>query len=137
MPTQQSSSQKRGHQAAHELQTCTIKSPPHAYVHLQLFTDGPDNIQLDDLMVKSYCTAALKQFLGLTGQAIPIDILKTESKDTWLRIPAPDLGAFAAALTAWKGSSEDDTQYILRVKRCSNWLGTVVGTCNVDELFDG
>ena len=113
----------------------TIKSPPFAYAHMELATDGPQDIQLDELMVKSYCTAALKQFLGLTGQAIPIDILKAQGGACWVRVPREDLRSFAAGITAYNGVSEGDTQYILRLKRCSNWLGSLVGADRTDELW--
>ncbi|KFA47026.1 hypothetical protein S40293_04637 [Stachybotrys chartarum IBT 40293] len=126
---------KAGLEKSHELLTCTAKSPPFSYVHLELVTDGSASVELDNLMVKSYCTAALRQFLGLTGVAIPIDILKVDAGHCWLRVPQPDLGMFAAAITAWKGSSEGGTQCLLRVKQCSDWLGTMVGSDDQDWLW--
>ncbi|KAK1243567.1 hypothetical protein MKX08_001705 [Trichoderma sp. CBMAI-0020] len=90
-------------QKSHELLTCTIKSPSFSYIHLELLTDPPDaSVELDNLQVKSYCTAALTQFLGITGSAISLDILKIEESGCWIRVPRDDLGPFAAALTAWK-----------------------------------
>jgi ribonuclease P/MRP protein subunit POP8 len=118
----QHATQDSGKEAIHTTRTQTLASP-FSYALLELVTDGPQDIHLDNILVKSYCTAALKQFLGLTGQAIPIDVLKAESKACWLRMPKEDLGSFSAAITAYRGVSEGDTRYILRMKKCSDWLG--------------
>ena len=88
-------------------------------------------------MVKSYCTAALRQFLGLTGEAIPIDILKAQGQEGWVRMPRQDLSHFAAAITAWKGSTDGDTHYILRLKQCADWLGLLVGRAGQDQKWEG
>lgn len=122
--------------AAHDMLTCTVASPPFSYAHLELVTDGPGPVELDNLEVRSYCTAALRQFLGLTGEAIAIDILKTQGAECWLRVPRPDLASFAAAITAWKGVSEGGTWRILRIKQCSDWLGFMVGTDGHDSVWD-
>ncbi|PTB62811.1 hypothetical protein BBK36DRAFT_1172106 [Trichoderma citrinoviride] len=121
----------------HELLTCTIRAPPFSYVHLELLTNPPEAaVELDNLQVKSYCTAALRQFLGLTGTAIPLDVLKVEAAECWIRVPREDLGAFAAALTAWKGSSDGGVEFLLRVKQCSDWLGAMAGSHGQDQLWN-
>jgi ribonuclease P/MRP protein subunit POP8 len=104
-----------------------------------LATDGPQEIELDNLLVKSYCTAALKQFLGLTGQAIPIDILKVQDTAAWVRLPKEDLKSFSAAITAYNGVNDGDTRYILRLKRCSDWLGLLTdpGLKRPEETQEG
>ncbi|ODA78845.1 hypothetical protein RJ55_06229 [Drechmeria coniospora] len=138
-PTAQRRGAPKAHlESSHEILTCTIKTPPFAYAHLVLVTDGPDEagVELDNLLVKSYCTAALRQFLGLTGESISMDILKAEGRDCWIRVPRPDLGAFAAAITAWKGTTEDGTQRLLRIKRCADWLGMMVGTDGQERVWD-
>ncbi|OPB39990.1 hypothetical protein A0O28_0000690 [Trichoderma guizhouense] len=120
-----------------ELLTCIIKSPPFSYVHLELRTNPPNAaVELDNLQVKSYCTAALRQFLGLTGTAIPLDVLKVEGSDCWIRVPREDLGSFAAALTAWKGTSDGGIESLLRIKQCSDWLGAMVGSHGQDRLWN-
>ncbi|OAQ63489.1 hypothetical protein VFPPC_14670 [Pochonia chlamydosporia 170] len=126
-PSSQKPSAKWGQETSHVLRTQKISSP-FSYAHLELITDGPQEIHLDNLLVKSYCTAALKQFLGLTGQAVPIDILKAENRACWVRLPKEDLKSFSAAITAYNGVSEGDTRYILRMKRCSDWLGLLTDT---------
>ncbi|KAG6005685.1 hypothetical protein E4U21_007749 [Claviceps maximensis] len=110
-----------------------------SYAHLELAADGPasQTIMLDNLMVKSYMTAALKQFLGLTGLAIPIDILKAQDVTCWVRLPREDMASFAAAITAYKGIWEGDTQYVLRMKGSSNWLGLLIGGAAQEEVFRG
>ncbi|OAA52010.1 hypothetical protein NOR_00603 [Metarhizium rileyi] len=118
----QEAAQGHGQGSSYVLRAQTLSSP-FSYAHLELATDGPQEVHLDDLLVKSYFTAALRQFLGLTGQAIPIDILKTQEKACWVRLPKEDLQSFSAAVTAYRGASEGDTKYILRMKNCSDWLG--------------
>ncbi|KAM0447978.1 hypothetical protein ACHAO4_008509 [Trichoderma viride] len=123
-------------QKSHELLTCTIKSP-FSYIHLELLTDPPGaGVELDNLQVKSYCTAALTQFLGITGSAISLDILKVEESGCWIRVPRDDLGPFAAALTAWKGTSDGGVKRLLRIKQCSDWLGMMAGSDGQDQLWN-
>ncbi|KAI0874993.1 hypothetical protein GGS24DRAFT_500202 [Hypoxylon argillaceum] len=113
---------------SHELAKSVIKVPPYSYTHLELFNgDSSKGEELDALQVRSYCTAALKQFLGVTGMAIHLDILKVEGQSCWLRVPRDDLGAFAAAITAWQGITQDGIHSIFRIRGCSDWLGALVG----------
>lgn len=102
----------------------TIKTPPHAYAHLELITTNQESV-LDNLTLRQYLTSALKQFLGLTGMGMPIDILKVSGRECWVRVPRQDLGAFAAALTAWTGSGGSVSG--LRVCAAGAWLGALVG----------
>ncbi|KZL69955.1 hypothetical protein CT0861_12693 [Colletotrichum tofieldiae] len=124
---------------SHELLTCTIKTPPFSYAQLELVTDSLQALDatagLDNLQVRSYCNAALRQFLGVTGSAIPIDILKVDGNQCWLRVPRPDLSPFAAAITAWAGVSEQGSRRVLRVKQCSDYLGAIVGADGQDKLW--
>lgn len=106
-----------------EIYSTTIKSPTYAYAHLELITTT-NNLILDDIQLRSYLSAALKQFLGATGSGMPIDILKVQGKESWVRVPREDLGAFAAALTAWSGSG-NSTGLIIRA--AGDWLGALVG----------
>ncbi|KAJ0388158.1 hypothetical protein COL922a_000789 [Colletotrichum nupharicola] len=114
-------------QRSHELLTCTIKTPPFSYAQLELVSDASrvsDITPLDNL-----------QFLGATGSAIPIDILKVEDRECWLRVPRQDLSPFAAAVTAWAGVSEQGDRRTLRVKQCSDYLGAMVGANGQDKLW--
>ncbi|KAI1659047.1 hypothetical protein F4813DRAFT_37276 [Daldinia decipiens] len=122
---------------SHELATVTIKTPRYSYAHLELFSASADPGVLDALQVRSKCTSALKQFLGTTGLGMPLDILKVEGKDCWLRVPRDDLAAFSAAITAWQGSYQDGLHSSLRIRGCSDWLGALVGRDGEDELWTG
>ncbi|KAI1375219.1 hypothetical protein F4677DRAFT_446726 [Hypoxylon crocopeplum] len=122
---------------AHELVAATIRAPRYSYAHLQLLSDSTNPGELDALQVRSYCTSALKQFLGTTGVGIPLDILKVDRKDFWLRLPRDDLGAFSAAITAWQGSFQDGIHSSLRIIGCSDWLGALVGRDGEDKLWTG
>lgn len=106
------------------------------YVKLELCTDGPDEITLDHIRVRAYCNAALSQFLGLTGLAIPVDTLKTTSDESWLRVPREDLSRFTAALTAYRGTKIEDTMCLLRIEQTGNSLSTIKGTQDIDESLD-
>lgn len=78
---------------------------------------------LDAVTARTYLTSALSQFLGLTGTAIPIDILKHETTTAatvsqpapksrpqsagpntlWIRVPYADATAVIAAVSSWVG----------------------------------
>ncbi|OAQ96172.1 hypothetical protein LLEC1_02804 [Akanthomyces lecanii] len=116
----------------------TIKAPEFAYAQLELHADETAApVTLDELFVRSYCTDALRQYLGLTGAAIPLDILKVEGRQCWLRMPRDDLKPFAAALMVFRGTvgDEGDAPCLLRVKQCSDWLGTMVGGDALEKLW--
>ncbi|KAK8101265.1 uncharacterized protein PG998_007323 [Apiospora kogelbergensis] len=124
-------------QKSHELASCVLKDPVFSYAHLQILTGNPhqEAIELDALQVRSYCTAALQQFLGIAGTAISIDTLKVDGADCWLRIPRDNLGAFSAAITAWRGTNENGVHITFQIKGCSDWLGSLVGRVGQDALW--
>lgn len=113
-----------------EIYSTTIKKPTYAYAHLELITIN--DMILDDIQIRSYLTSALKQFLGATGAGMPIDILKVQGKESWVRVPRQDLGAFAAALTAWSGSGPS-TGFMIRA--AGDWLGALVGRHDQRKLW--
>ncbi|KAI8633072.1 hypothetical protein F5Y19DRAFT_287238 [Xylariaceae sp. FL1651] len=120
----------------HKLAESVIKAPPYSYAHLELLNaESPNAGEIDALQVRSFCTAALKQFLGATGMAIPLDILKVEKQSCWIRLPRDDLGAFAAAITAWQGTTQDGVHSSFRIKGCSDWLGALVGQQDEQTLW--
>lgn len=104
----------------------TISRPEFTYAKLKLTTTGPDTITLDDLMAKAYYTDALRQYLGLTGESIPIDILQNHNNTCWVRLPRLELDNFAAALTTFKGRTEGETRWTLTLEGASDFLGTMV-----------
>ena len=116
------------------LTSATLSHPPFAYAQLALAptTDGPHPpIPLDALQARSYLTAALRQFLGATGAAIPLDILLVQDSSVWVRMPQPDLAAFAAAVTAFSGLPSSSTTaggtMLLQLRACGDWLGSLIG----------
>ncbi|KAI1184619.1 hypothetical protein F5B17DRAFT_442473 [Nemania serpens] len=127
---------------SHELARSVIRAPLYSYAHLELSSANVPETntraeELDALQVRFYCTAALKQFLGATGMAVPLDILKVEGRSCWLRLPRDDLGAFAAAITAWQGTAQDGVHSIFRIRGCSDWLGALVGQQDEWRLWTG
>ncbi|KAF2250502.1 hypothetical protein BU26DRAFT_264524 [Trematosphaeria pertusa] len=71
------------------------------------FNPPPDSatadIDIDALTVSTLLTPLLSAFLGLTGSAVPIDILKTQGRDVWIRVPRQDARAVRASLSGWVG----------------------------------
>lgn len=108
---------------SHDIYSTTLKAPSYAYAHLELITANQKSV-LDDLTLRQYLSSALKQFLGLTGMGMPIDILKVSGCESWVRVPRQDLGAFAAALTAWTGSGGSVSGF--RICAAGDWLGALV-----------
>lgn len=135
--SQKSIFQQKDLEKSHDLLACTIKEPPFSYVHLQLVSlSGSSSVTLDNLSLKSYCTTALRRCLGMVGTAISMDILKIEADHAWVRIPRPDLGSFATAITAWQGTTDDGEQVSLQLRQCSDWLGAMVGADGQDRLWN-
>lgn len=118
---------------SHDIYSTTIRTPTSAYAHLELITAADAAISLDELTVRQYLTSALKQFLGITGASIPIDILKVVGQEAWVRLPQQDLGAFAAAMTAWPGTGSS----IFGFKICAagDWLGALVGRHEQQKIW--
>ncbi|KAL6242815.1 hypothetical protein RBB50_010461 [Rhinocladiella similis] len=103
----------------------TLRNPPYSYFHLSLRSLSPGEPAqfLDEITTRSYLTAALQQYLGLTGTAIPIDILKTEGPNAWIRVPKDDEPGVAGALAQWTSPKGVN----LRIEGRGSWLGGVVG----------
>jgi ribonuclease P/MRP protein subunit POP8 len=118
-----------------EITSRTIKTPAFSYACLELVSDPPTRVPLDNLTVRSYLTSALTQFLGLTGSAISIDILKVEPKECWIRVPREDLSAVIAAVGGWIGRGENGVQVGWRVRANGNWLGSLVGARSAEKVW--
>lgn len=146
------------------LTTLTLKAPPFAYAHLSLTTPATTTTTTtpnysnnspnpDILQLRAYLTTALRQFLGDTGAAIPIDFLSVPGGvpgggkgDAWVRVPRADLAAFVGAVTAFggmeisssassssgdrgwgQGEEEEGGRMVLRVVASGDWLGSLIG----------
>ncbi|EFW16471.1 conserved hypothetical protein [Coccidioides posadasii str. Silveira] len=106
---------------------------------------------LDLLTAKTYLTSALSQFLGLSGTAIPFDILKLQAESLpvgaasarrktrntlWIRVPHGDAAALIAAVSSWVGGSSGDggSSVAWKIRAKGSWLGALVGGTG-RELF--
>ena len=119
---------------ARELFGTTFKQPPFAYAHVEVVRRGTDSTPLDSLQIRGYCESALRQFLGATGAGMPLDLLKIDGSEFWLRLPSEDLSCFAASLTAWVPGSSPSV--VLRLRDSGNWLGSLVGRIEQQALWN-
>ncbi|KAL4942622.1 hypothetical protein BDV06DRAFT_158691 [Aspergillus oleicola] len=136
--------------------TFTTRNPPWTYLKLQL-VHQPNTSQttksnpLDSLTARTYLTSALSQFLGLSGTAVPIDILSLSQPDfqsqpsqptdkyIWIRVPRQDAASVVAAVSSWIGGmdmADSGGSVALRVCAKGNFLGALVGGDGAD-LFEG
>jgi ribonuclease P/MRP protein subunit POP8 len=130
-----STKRKQKQPEGHEITTRTIKTPPFSYACLELISDSTTDNELDMITVRSHIMASLTQFLGLSGSAISVDILKVERKECWIRIPREDLTPVLAAVGGWIGGNDVDGKVGWRVKARGNWLSSLVGNYGVEKIW--
>lgn len=119
---------KRSEKTSSTVTQFTIRNPPWSYLHLSLITNS-SNYQLDALTAHLHLRAALSQFLGLHGTAIPIDILKLSGNDVYVRVPNEDSSAVVIAVGGWVGKAGEGW----RVKNSGSWgAGLHSSTTGVD-----
>ncbi|PVI03928.1 hypothetical protein DM02DRAFT_726190 [Periconia macrospinosa] len=98
----------------HTLHTSTHVNPPWTYFTLRLTTSPPlllpskpstttTTTSLDPLTTLTLLTTPLQSYLGLTGSAIPLDILLISGADVTLRVPRGDARGFRASVASWVG----------------------------------
>lgn len=116
----------------HEITSRAIKRPSFSYIHLELISDSSSVPDLDDLLVRSYLTSGLSIFLGLTGTAISVDILKVDGAECWIRVPREDLSAVLAATGQWIGGNE---KLAWRLRDSGNWLGSLLSTSSAQDFW--
>ncbi|KAI9890518.1 MAG: hypothetical protein M1814_003857 [Vezdaea aestivalis] len=109
----------------------TIRESPWSYIHLTLRSETPSGDEIDILTAKRYIDAALVQFLGDTGAAIPFDILKLQGQAVWIRVPRQDERAVVAAVGGWVSREGREAW---RVEAVGRWLGTLLAGSG-NELF--
>lgn len=110
-----------------QVQTSSVlRHPPWTYLHLSLQPGTSDTLatSIDAPTVRLHLTAALTQFLGLHGSAIPVDILHLREREVWVRIPREDAAGVVAGLSSWVGANGTVGW---RVRGRSEWLGRLVG----------
>lgn len=112
----------------HDITTKTIKIPQFSYAYLRLISETATSIDppLDAVTVRSYLGSALSQFLGITGSAISIDILKVKGDECWIRVLREDLSPLLAAVGGWVGGSKGEGKVGWMVKGSGNWLNVLV-----------
>src|SRR3954468_8045826 len=87
--------------------TVTLRDTPYTYLQLSVTSIDRRIARhpLDPITARTYLTSALSQYLGLTGTAIPIDILKVADQNFWVRVPKEDASAMIAAVGQWTNAS--------------------------------
>lgn len=107
-----------------------IRKPEWTYIHLQHISSST-TASLDAVTAHLHLTAALSTYLGLHGTAIPIDILKLEGREIWIRVPAEDRAALIAAVGGWVSGNGEGW----RVRGWSHWNASGVGRDGGKDLF--
>ncbi|KXG49778.1 uncharacterized protein PGRI_057460 [Penicillium griseofulvum] len=119
----------------------TSRNPPWTYLKLKLVLQpGSVPQPLDPLSARTYLSSALSQFLGLTGTAIPIDILKIENASpstkhniVWIRVPREDASAVVSAVSSWiGGGTAGSADVAWRVCAKGNFLGALIAGSGAD-----
>jgi len=122
--------QKPNGSATHH--TATLRSPRWTYFHLRLFTSSTTSTStteepaLDALTVKRYIIAALSRFLGQMGAATPVDILKIDQQDVWIRVPRDDATVVHEAMSSWV-SNQGGSGLRWIIKGRDDWLVRLAG----------
>ena len=109
-----------------------LRHPPYTYLNLSLVTlpSKRDYAPLDAITVRTYLTSALSSFLGLTGTAIPVDILKVEARQVWIRVPTEDASVVVASIGQWA----DPNQVVSwKIEGRGTWLGGAVAQTSTDK----
>jgi ribonuclease P/MRP protein subunit POP8 len=116
--------------------TFTLRSAPYTYLHLSVIdvVQAVSRAPLDAVTARTYLTSALSQYLGLTGAAVPIDILKVTNPHIWIRVPKEDASAVVVAVGQWANAQLGVS---LKVEARGEWLGGLVagGEVQRHELF--
>ena len=105
--------------------TFNLRGIPYTYLHLSTtsIAQPTAHVPLDAITARTYLTSALSQYLGLTGTAIPIDILKVTDRDFWIRVPREDASALVAAIGQWANALVGVS---LKLEGRGEWLGGIV-----------
>jgi len=125
--------------AAATLTFHSLRGGQWTYFHLSLYCSPPslEASTLDAITARTHLTSALRQFLGLHGQAIPVDLMKIEGQDVWVRVPMEDASAVQAAVSGWTGGDakfEGGRTVGWRVKGRDEWVGRL-GCGDGQDLF--
>ena len=92
--------------------------------------DGGSDLVLDPLTWKLAVYNSLGHFLGVTGEAIPVDFLHFKSIESWIRVPANDMSQVWTALSGAATTIDTSNGSIsasINVIRVSRYLAAVIG----------
>jgi ribonuclease P/MRP protein subunit POP8 len=114
--------------------TATLRSPSWTYFHISLFTlqplPPPSQTPLDALTARRHITSAFQRTFGLTGEAMPVDILKLDGDEVWIRVPIEDAVAVHESLSSWVGTEMGGQRWV--VKGRDEWLVRLVAGDGAD-----
>jgi len=105
----------------------SIRQPTWTYFHLSLHTIGPIQTTHDLLTARQNLNAALSKYFGLFGSAVPIDILKHQDRELWIRVPRENASLVQESLAAWHipGSAPNSgIKYVIHSQ--GDWLVNLV-----------
>ncbi|QIX02044.1 hypothetical protein AMS68_007561 [Peltaster fructicola] len=127
-------SKKRRHRTSKNLTIAqfSCRHPEWTYFHLRHISDASTPTAIDETSVSLWIDAALSQFLGLHGRAVPVDFLKLQGQDIHIRIPHDDQQALIAALSNWTGRNGD----ALRTVGWSSWDANAYAHDAGQDLFN-
>lgn len=113
-PSKKRKTKSKDTKKPHILYQATFRKPIYSYFHLVLITPGltsttpntsPQHTSdIDPLLASQLLSKPLQAYLGITGAAIPIDILKTSGRGVWIRVARQDARGLRAALSGWIGA---------------------------------
>ena len=89
---------------------------------------------MDAISARQNLNNALTRFLGLTGSSIPLDIMKLEGPELWVRVPRDSSRAFHEAISAWVGGGQGGQARFV-VKGKDDWLMKLVAGSG-QQLFE-
>lgn len=116
--------------------TAMLRKPQWTYFHLAALSSTSAPPQLDILTFRQNLTSALNQFLGLTGAAIDVDILKFEDSEAWIRVHRDDASAVHEAISGWAGVKSSKGHYKWIIKGRDEWLVRLINGDGMD-LYNG
>ncbi|KAF2772253.1 hypothetical protein EJ03DRAFT_348640 [Teratosphaeria nubilosa] len=112
--------------------TMTLHAPQWCYIHLRHLSSATSTSPDLDLVTSHlHLLQPLSRFLGLHGSSTPLDILKLDGTDVWIRIPAEDREVLVAAVGGWVGAKGEGW----RVMGSSSWDVRAQGREEARDLF--
>ncbi len=80
--------------------------------------------------------SAMTQFLGISGSALEVDVLKVGGRECWIRVQREDLSAIVAGCGGWR-KVVGGVGVGWRVVGYGNWLGVLGDDAGFEEVWSG